>query len=65
MYVCVCNAVTERQVLAQVAEGARSLPELSATLGIATCCGRCADHACALLAAHAHPAAPDDARCVA
>ena len=52
MYVCVCNAVTERQVIASVNEGARSLPELSAALGVATCCGRCADHACSLIATH-------------
>lgn len=42
MYVCVCNAVTEKQVRAAVQEGVYSLRELSAKLGVATCCGCCA-----------------------
>ena len=43
MYVCVCNAVTDREVRGAIALGARSLKDLQVTLGVATCCGRCAD----------------------
>lgn len=45
MYVCVCNAITERQVRASVAAGANTLSDLQFDLGVATCCGCCADTA--------------------
>lgn len=41
MYVCICNAVTENMIREAVADGVRDLGELSATLGVATCCGSC------------------------
>ena len=44
MYVCICNAVTDGEIRAAVADGARSLADIKATLGAATCCGRCADY---------------------
>jgi len=45
MYVCVCNAITERQVRDSVAAGANTLSDLQFDLGVATCCGCCADTA--------------------
>lgn len=42
MYVCVCNAVTDRQIRAAAEAGAETLADLSAALGVATCCGCCA-----------------------
>jgi|GEM_PF-643222 len=45
MYICVCNAVTERQVRACVAAGARTLGDLQFELGVASCCGCCAQTA--------------------
>jgi len=42
MYICVCNAVTERQVRASVDAGATTLSDLQFELGVATCCGCCA-----------------------
>lgn len=42
MYVCVCNAVTERHIDEAVREGVSTLRELRATLGVAGECGRCA-----------------------
>lgn len=42
MYVCVCNAVTDKQIRAAAADGAQTLADLSASLGVATCCGCCA-----------------------
>jgi bacterioferritin-associated ferredoxin len=43
MYVCVCNAVTDREIKSAVELGARSLPDLSSLLGVGTCCGKCTD----------------------
>ncbi len=43
MYVCLCNAITDREIRGAVALGARSLDDLRSTLGVAACCGRCAD----------------------
>lgn len=42
MYVCLCNAVTEREVRQAVAMGADSLSDLREGLGVASCCGKCA-----------------------
>ncbi len=41
MYVCNCNGVTEREIRQAVELGADSLAQVSAELGVATCCGRC------------------------
>ncbi len=41
MYICVCHAVTERDISGAIAQGCCSLKELSQQLGIGTCCGRC------------------------
>lgn len=45
MYICICNAITERQVQEAVSNGARSLCDLQGQLGVASCCGCCADTA--------------------
>ena len=50
MYVCLCNAVTDREIRGAVKLGARSLVDLRETLGVATCCGRCSDCARTVLA---------------
>lgn len=42
MYVCVCNNVTDKQIIKAAEEGASSLEDLSEELNVATCCGRCA-----------------------
>ncbi len=41
MYVCVCNAVTDKQIHIAVAEGARTLKDLKRELGVGAECGRC------------------------
>lgn len=43
MYVCVCNAVTERDIEKAVRRGARSLAELRLATGCSSNCGQCAD----------------------
>ena len=45
MYVCVCNAITESQVLRAVEEGVRNLRGLQARPGGALASGRCASYA--------------------
>jgi bacterioferritin-associated ferredoxin len=42
VYVCVCNAVTDRQIRDSAREGACSLRDLKQRLGVASRCGRCA-----------------------
>jgi bacterioferritin-associated ferredoxin len=41
MYVCVCNAVTERQIHKAVNEGAKTVKHLKETLGVGRDCARC------------------------
>jgi bacterioferritin-associated ferredoxin len=50
MYVCICNAVTERAVREAAHSGVRTLAELSRRTGCADCCGSCADLASEILA---------------
>lgn len=42
MYVCVCNAVTEKQIYKAIDDGIRTLRELRQLLGVTAECGRCA-----------------------
>ncbi|MBL8506670.1 (2Fe-2S)-binding protein [Methylobacillus glycogenes] len=56
MYVCVCRAVTDRQILQAARAGAKNLKDLRRELGVAAECGQCAS--CArqcLREAHAEP----------
>ncbi|MCG6869090.1 MAG: (2Fe-2S)-binding protein [Gammaproteobacteria bacterium] len=41
MYVCICNAVTDKQIQREIDNGATSMRDLSRSLGVATCCGVC------------------------
>lgn len=41
MYVCVCNAVTERQVYKAIDAGATTVKALSRQLDVGTQCGAC------------------------
>ena len=45
MYVCVCNAVSDRQIRDAVDKGACSLFEVQCQLPVGACCGRCEDTA--------------------
>lgn len=45
MFICVCNAITERQVQEAVAGGASSLSDLQAQLGVGGSCGCCRETA--------------------
>jgi bacterioferritin-associated ferredoxin len=41
MYICVCNAVTERQVIHAVENGVSTVKQLKETLGVGSDCGKC------------------------
>ena len=43
MYVCVCNAVTERQIRQAISEGARTNGQLRQRLDAERMCGHCDD----------------------
>jgi len=45
LYVCVCMAVTDRQIREAAAAGARNLKDLRRDLGVTSECGSCATHA--------------------
>lgn len=43
MYMCVCSAVTERQIRQAISRGAATAAQLRETLGVAERCGSCQD----------------------
>jgi len=44
MYVCICKAVTDRQIRSAVQDGVTSMSGLRKTLGCAGQCGKCGRH---------------------
>ena len=49
MYVCVCNAITDKQIRKAAKSGARDLWDLQRQLGVASGCGSCKETASAIL----------------
>jgi bacterioferritin-associated ferredoxin len=49
MYICLCNAITERQVRECARSGACSVDQLASELGVGSGCGRCLECAVDLL----------------
>ncbi|BBD78858.1 (2Fe-2S)-binding protein [Aerosticca soli] len=49
MYICLCRAVTDRDIRRAVDEGARSFAQLQERTGCSTCCGCCSADARACL----------------
>lgn len=45
MYVCICNAVTDNQILEAQQNGHTSVRDISRLLGVGKCCGKCIDTA--------------------
>jgi bacterioferritin-associated ferredoxin len=56
MYVCVCNAITDKQIRAAAEGGTTDLWALQAELGVATGCGSCTETASQILAEYRRPA---------
>ncbi len=63
MIICVCKAVSERQIRAAVKDGAGCMRDLARDLGVGTCCGKCVPEArlalSATLSRSAEPAGPN------
>jgi bacterioferritin-associated ferredoxin len=53
MYVCLCHAISDRQIREIVDRGAASLDEVQLHLPVASCCGSCEDTARELIETHA------------
>jgi bacterioferritin-associated ferredoxin len=49
MYICICNAITDRQIVQAAEQGARSPEDLANGLGVGLGCGRCTSCAKTLL----------------
>ena len=49
MYVCVCNAITDKQIRKAAASGVQTVRELQSQLGVAAGCGSCKDAAAEIL----------------
>jgi bacterioferritin-associated ferredoxin len=56
MYVCICNAITEKQVREAATEGATNLMSLQKELGVGAGCGSCKETASEILAEYRHRA---------
>jgi len=49
MYICICNAITDRDIAKAAADGARSEEDLARNLGVGLGCGRCTSCAKSIL----------------
>ena len=58
MYICVCQAITDRQIKSAVESGIDSVEALKETLGVASCCGSCEQDAEKIVAEHRRVAGP-------
>ncbi|AIY63787.1 MAG: bacterioferritin-associated ferredoxin [Pseudoalteromonas spongiae] len=45
MYVCICHAVTEKQIKQAVTDGMDSMRDVRGCLGVGSQCGKCVCHA--------------------
>ena len=50
MIVCVCKAISDRQIRAAVNGGACCMRDIARDLGVGTCCGKCVPEAKAAIA---------------
>ena len=57
MYVCLCHAISDRQIREAVEHGAQSLDKVQCQLPVGTCCGSCADTARQIIESHARACA--------
>ena len=49
MYICLCNAITDKQIRRAAKAGVRDLWQLQSQLGVASGCGSCIEHAESIL----------------
>jgi len=55
MYVCICNAITDKQIRQAAESGVQDLWGLQAELGVATNCGSCKETAYQILKENRRP----------
>ncbi|MDH3616854.1 MAG: (2Fe-2S)-binding protein [Gammaproteobacteria bacterium] len=58
MYICICNAITDKQIRKAAESGAVDLWGLQAELGVASGCGSCKEAASEILAEYRNRPAP-------
>jgi bacterioferritin-associated ferredoxin len=49
MYVCICNAITDKQIRHAAASGVTTFAGLQKELGVGAGCGTCSEHAASIL----------------
>ncbi|MDX1536197.1 bacterioferritin-associated ferredoxin [Arsukibacterium sp.] len=49
MYVCLCKAVSDKAIKQNIANGACTMRDLKANLGVGSQCGKCVSQASAIL----------------
>jgi bacterioferritin-associated ferredoxin len=49
MYVCICNAITDKQIRHAAASGVTSFAGLQKALGVGAGCGTCSEYAASIL----------------
>lgn len=49
MYICLCNAITDRDIVSAAEQGVRSPDDLAQELGVGLGCGRCTSCAKSIL----------------
>jgi len=52
MYICICNAITDKQIREAAKAGVTNLSALQQELGVAAGCGSCGEAAAKILAEH-------------
>ena len=52
MIICVCNAVSEREIRSAVELGCNSIGKMREELGVSACCGQCKKEACRVIKEH-------------
>ncbi len=52
MYICICNAVTDREIRHAVELGCDSYRKIHGELGVGTCCGKCKKDATRVIQEH-------------
>ena len=65
MIICVCKAVSDRQIRAAVNNGACCMRDITRDLGVGTCCGKCVPEARATLSDSLDARSQPDALAVA
>ncbi len=62
MYICLCNAITDKQIRRAAEAGVEDIRGLQRELGVAVSCGSCSEHALSIVrdARYGHDAGRHD-----